>query len=90
MLLAIAFLLHSISIIFNLYAISIVSEKMKSMLNDANVLGNFIMFAFLAAWIGFGTYWIHTAGECSSDWLAGYVVTMIFLVLGYTIVSLTL
>ena len=63
---------------------------MKTMLNDANVIGNFMMFAFIAAWIGFATYWLNATDQCSSDWFAGYLVSMIFLIIGYTIVSLTL
>ena len=87
---AIVLLLHAISIIFNVFAVSIVSEKLKTMLDDANVIGNFMMLAFLAIWISVGTYWMTNAGECSSEWFAGYLVTMIFLILGYTIVTLTI
>ena len=60
------------------------------MLDDANVIGNFMMLAFLATWISVGTYWLTNAGECSSDWLAGYLVTITFLILGYTVVALTI
>jgi apolipoprotein N-acyltransferase len=38
---------------------------------------------FSLVWFIIGNIWLYSSDDCASDWLAGYVITLIFLILGY-------
>jgi hypothetical protein len=38
---------------------------------------------FMLAWLIVGNIWLYSSDSCSSDWLPGFVTTLIFLIFGY-------
>jgi bacteriorhodopsin len=47
------------------------------------VLCRSLLSLFMLVWLIVGNVWLFSSDSCSSDWLSGYVATLIFLIFGY-------
>jgi NO-binding membrane sensor protein with MHYT domain len=72
--------------------ISLLVKETPSRLHNVGYIATFIqgiIGLFMLAWLIVGNIWLYSSDDCSSDWLAGFVITLIFLILGYIAFALT-